>query len=149
MALVKSLQYIQNGPAERFYARQWYDPSDTKQPQLQGVVLVDSEGNIVNPATSTPIAGTRYENSMLFSLITNSFQELLDPGVDVSSYQIINATDGDIIVSYDGGATEHWPLAPGKADEQSGFTLTTNIWIKYGTKAPNGGTVYALAYAAS
>lgn len=115
----------------------------------------DSESAIGVPGSPLAVSaggatGEKHSGSLAGTALTGSFQTLLNPGEPIHLLWVQNFTNGDVVVSLDGGVTEDFTLAPGKerlfSFVENGIEMTVNIEVKNGSKVASGGTVSALAF---
>lgn len=89
-----------------------------------------------------------YDGDIAAGSLTGSFAVLVNPGVGIRGVQVLNWTDGDVVISLDGGSTTHWILSRGESFkiDYGNKKISNNVQAKQGATVPANGSVYGLAF---
>jgi hypothetical protein len=136
---------ISEGSGKRIATEEVARDSQTQQVQL---VRLSVGGDGTHDLTYGAEASFLELQSIDFDDLTTSFQALTNSGEDkMQSLDVFNNTDGNLVISLDGGTTEHWflPAFMGKSFDflSSGRQCSGIVQVKYVGTAPTEGSVYA------
>jgi len=116
--------------------------------------LVDSGPQTA--ANSVPIVrsadATSFETlvTYAFGSITGAFTEVLNPAGNLKYIEMQNDTNANLIVSFDGGTTEHWriPLKEPRIFDVGiyGHFVTTSIRVKHDGTAATEGNLFVMGW---
>jgi len=135
--LISSTAYAQNSASNI----QCKTPTGTKIP-----VLCDASGNTtVNIVANVPTTAATFATMdvTLPAGIGAAYADVLDLPDGTKMVLFDNQTNGDVVISLDGGVTDHYSMKGGDTLAlnlaQFGLITTVHVWVKDGTAAPASG----------